>query len=66
MEEVKFEEELLKEDRQKFLQKTKRLKEERDYLQQQVNSISQSQQVIQQLYCQGLVDENGDAINPPH
>jgi cell division septum initiation protein DivIVA len=66
MEEVKFEEELLKEDRQKFLQKTKRLKEERDYLQQQVNSISQSQQVIQQLYSQGLVDENGDAINPPH
>ena len=65
MEEVKEFEQSLKEDRQEFFQQTKRLKQERDMLQQQVNLLSQNQDNLEQLYNKGLVDENGDAIEPP-
>ena len=65
MEEVKELEESLKEDRQGFFQQTKRLRQERDLLQQQVVLLSQNQDDLEQLYNQGLVDENGDVIEPP-
>jgi len=42
MEDVKEFEESLKEDRHEFLQKTKRLKQERDLLAQQVIQLSQN------------------------
>jgi cell division septum initiation protein DivIVA len=50
MEEVREFEQDLKEDRQKFLQQAKRLKQERDMLQERLSSISQSQQTVQQQY----------------
>ena len=64
MEEVKEFEQSLKEDRQEFFQQTKRLKQERDMLYEQVNLMSQNQDNLEQLFNQGLVDENGDAIEP--
>ena len=63
MEEVKEVEQSLKEDRQQFLYQAKRLKQERDILQQQVNALSHSQQTIQQLYDHGLIDEAGNPIS---
>ena len=65
MEEVKEFEQSLKENRQEFFQQTKRLKQERDMLYEQVNLMSQNQANLEQLFNQGLVDENGDAIEPP-
>ena len=50
MEDVKEFEQSLKEDRQEFLQKTKRLKQERDQLQQQVILLIQNQNPMQILF----------------
>jgi hypothetical protein len=41
------------------------MKQERDQLRQQVMELNQNQNPMQQLYDQGLVDENGDAIEAP-
>jgi cell division septum initiation protein DivIVA len=52
MEEVKEFEQSLKADRQQFLQETKRLKQERDVLQDQMIELSQSHEMLQQVYSQ--------------
>jgi cell division septum initiation protein DivIVA len=52
MEEVKEFEQSLKADRQGFLQETKRLKQERDVLQDQMIELSQSHEMLQQVYSQ--------------
>ena len=50
MEDVRKFEQSLKEDRQQFLQQTKRLKQERDEMEQQLMEMNASQQAIQRLY----------------
>jgi cell division septum initiation protein DivIVA len=49
---VKEFEQSLKADRQQFLQETKRLKQERDVLQDQMIELSQSHEMLQQVYSQ--------------
>ena len=62
MEEVREFESDFKEDRQEFLQKAKRIKEEKDQLEQQVIELNQSQQAMQRLFNMGVVDEHGNPI----
>jgi inorganic pyrophosphatase len=56
MEDVREFETSFKEDRQQFFQKAKRLKEEKDMLDQQVIELGAAHQVLQNLYSQGVVD----------
>jgi uncharacterized coiled-coil DUF342 family protein len=50
MEEVREFEQSFKEDRQQFFQQAKRLKEEKDQLDQQVIELGAAHQVLQNLY----------------
>ena len=65
MEEVKEFEQSLKEDRQQFLQDTKRLKQERDQMQEQIIELSQVAEMAGQMFSQGVADgeENEDMPN---
>ena len=65
MEEVKDFEKSLKEDRQIFLQDTKRLKMERDSLMHTVQEMSQSEEALRRLYENGIVDEDGNPLVQP-
>ena len=62
MEEVKDFEKSLKEDRQIFLQDTKRLKMERDSLMHTVQEMSQKEEALRRLYENGIVDEDGNPL----
>jgi len=50
MEDVKEFEQSLKQDRQQFLQETKRLRQERDQMQEQIIELSQGMGGMQQRY----------------
>jgi hypothetical protein len=62
MEDVREMEKDLKDDRQHFLQRTKKLREERDQMETKMIELEQSEVVLRKLYKQGVVDEHGNAI----
>ena len=60
MEEVKHEEQLLKDNKQKFLEGFKKLKLENDPMSGEVLSLRQGQKALEQLHRQGFIDQNAN------
>ena len=60
MEEVKEFEQSLKEDRQQFLQDTKRLKQERDQMQDQLIELSQVAEMAGGMFSQPVANREGN------
>ena len=59
---VKDEEERLKEDRQTYLQETKRLRREKDELQERLRRARQSEIILDKLAKEGLIDQEGNPL----
>ncbi|NBO65567.1 MAG: hypothetical protein EBU88_12135 [Acidobacteria bacterium] len=62
MEEVKYEEDQLNADKQMFLKQHKKLKQEHELLNQQIQAHKKNEETLNRLHAQGVIDERGNPV----
>ena len=62
MEEVKYEEDQLNADKQMFLKQHKKLKQEHELLNQQIQTHKKNEETLNRLLAQGVIDERGNPV----
>jgi prefoldin subunit 5 len=62
MEEVKYEEDQLNADKQMFLKQHKKLQQEDELLNQQIQAHKKNEETLNRLHAQGVIDERGNPV----
>ena len=62
MEEVKYEEELLNEDKQAFLKLHKKLKQDQELLKHELDAHRKNEEHLNRLHAQGVIDAKGNPV----
>jgi prefoldin subunit 5 len=60
--EVKYEEDQLSADKQMFLKQHKKLKQEHELLNQQIQAHKKNEETLNRLHAQGVIDERGNPV----
>ncbi|KEJ82494.1 hypothetical protein OXYTRIMIC_198 [Oxytricha trifallax] len=66
IEEVKGEESLLNQSKQKYLEQNKRVRQEIMTLQEQVDELADYKNLVMQLHQAGIINEDGNPLQQPH
>jgi hypothetical protein len=66
LEEVKNEEEELKEDKQSYLRQSKRLKEEKQDLLNTIEALKHYEGLVNNLHHAGVIDHMGNPVQEEH
>ncbi len=64
MEEVKHEEEALNADKHNFLRQHKKMKQEHELAQRELDGHRKNADTLNRLHAQGLIDKQGNPLNP--